>query len=109
MEDRDLVILSATIVMVAIAHIMKKWSAFAPIVLLLLIFANNLFVQNVALFSFVALIILDGKRKGKDSVFSKYNIYSKDCVLPKWMILVISLIGVVVSVLAIIGLILEKR
>ena len=109
MEGRDLIILLATIVMVAIAHIMKKWSAFVPIVLLLLIFANNLFVKDVALFSFVALIVLDGKRKGKDSVFSKYNIYSKDCVLPKWAILVISLIGVAVSVLAVIGLILEKR
>ena len=108
-DDRDLVIFLAIIVMVVIAHIIKKWSAFVPIVFLLLLFANNLFVKNIALLSFVALIILDGKRKGKDSVFSKYNIFSKDCVLPKWAILVISLTGVLVSILAVIGLLLEKR
>ncbi len=109
MEDRDIVIFLAIIVMVVIAHIIKKWSVFVPIVFLLLLFANNLFVKNIALLSFVALIILDGKRKGKDSVFSKYNIFSKDCVLPKWAILAISLTGVLVSILAVIGLLLEKR
>jgi hypothetical protein len=95
--------------MVAIAYIIQKWSAFVPVVFLLLIFANNLFAKDVAIVSVVVLIILYGKRKGKDSIFSKYNIYSKDCILSKRMILVISLIGVAVLVLAVIGYILEKR
>lgn len=100
MENRDLVILLAIVASVVSAHIMKKWSAFVPVVFLLILFADNIFVQNVGLLSFVVLIILDGKRKGKDSVFSKYNIYSKDCILPKKAVLVISLIGVAVSILA---------
>lgn len=81
----------------------KRYGTASIIIFLLLIFANNLFVRDVATVSLVALIILDGKRKGKDSIFSKYNIYSKDCILSKRAILVISLIGVAVSVLAVIG------
>lgn len=81
----------------------KRYGTASIIIFLLLIFANNLFVRDVAIVSLVALIILDGMRKGKDSIFSKYNIYSKDCILSKRAILVISLIGVAVSVLAVIG------
>lgn len=87
----------------------KRYGTASIIIFLLLIFANNLFVRDGAIVSLVALIILDGKRKGKDSIFSKYNIYSKDCILSKRAILVISLIGVAVSVLAVIGCVLEKR
>lgn len=87
----------------------KRYGTASIIIFLLLIFANNLFVRDVAIVSLVALIILDGKRKGKDSIFSKYNIYSKDCILSKRAILVISLIGVAVSVFAVIGCVLEKR
>lgn len=87
----------------------KRYGTASIIIFLLLIFANNLFVRDVAIVSLVALIILDGKRKGKDSIFSKYNIYSKDCILSKRAILVISLIVVAVSVFAVIGCVLEKR
>ena len=89
--------------MFAIANIIKKWSSFVPVVFLLSLFADSLLVRGTALLSFIVLIILDGKQNGKDSVFSKYNIYSKDCVLSKWKILIIGLIGVAVSILTVIG------
>lgn len=43
-------------------------------------------------------------KKSNDAIF-----FSKYCVLPKRAILVISLIGVVVSILAVVGLLLENR
>lgn len=79
------------------------------VALVLYVFAERHLIRGACFISFILLLCVDLHRKGKDSVLSKYNIYSKDCVLPKWAILVISLIGVAVSVLAVIGLILEKR
>jgi CBS domain containing-hemolysin-like protein len=43
----------------------KRYGTASIIIFLLLIFANNLFLRDVAIVSLVALIILDGKRKGK--------------------------------------------
>jgi len=51
----------------------------------------------------------EAKVIGKMKMSNDAILFSKYCVLPKWAILVISLIGVVVSILAVVGLLLEKR
>lgn len=89
-------------------YIFHKWSMAAFVALILYVFAERHLVRGACFISFILLLCVDLYRKGKDSVLSKYNIYSRDCILPKWAILVISLIGVAVSILALVGLLLER-
>ena len=109
MECKELILFGVIIVFLLVANMLRKWSLFAPLVFFVSLLADNLLVQLGGMIAFVALVILDAKRKGKESVFSKYNVYSKDCVLPKRAIIIITLIGAAVSVLALIGILLGKK
>lgn len=108
MENNDLILLSAVLVMLFFAHFSKRWGIVTPIVFIMSLFAQNLIVRGVCFIAIMVLIILDAKHRGKDSVFLKYNIYSKDCILSKKMVLILSLIGVLCSIMAVMGMLLRR-
>ena len=108
MDGSDLIILFATVVMLFFAHFSKRWSIISPIVFIIFLFAENQIVKAICFVAILILIILDAKHRGKDSVFLKYNIYSKDCILSKKMVLIISLIGVLCSIVAVVGMLIGR-
>lgn len=104
MESNDLIILIVIPTMLFFAHFTKKWSLVSAIMFIMCFFAQHLIAELVCFVAFLVLMILDGKHKGNESVFIKYNIYSEHCVLPKKFVLIISIIGVICSILSIIGM-----
>ena len=108
MENNDLILLSAVLVMLFFAHFSKRWSIISPIVFIIFLFAENQIVKTICFVAILILIILDAKHRGKDSVFLKYNVYSKDCILSKKMVLIISLIGVLCSIVAVVGMLIGR-
>lgn len=109
MEGKDLILLSFLVALFIFACATNKRGLAAPIVFLFSFLTDNQFIKGFSLFAFVVLVVVDCKQKGKESVFSKYNIYSKDCVLPRRTIIIISLIGVIISMLALVGIIIGRR
>lgn len=109
MNNNDLILLSAVLAMLFFAHFSKRWSIISPIVFIIFLFTENQIVKTICFVAILILIILDAKHRGKDSVFLKYNIYSKDCILSKKMVLIISLIGVLCSIMAVVGMLIGGR
>jgi hypothetical protein len=107
MKSNDLIILIIITTMLFFAHFTKKWSLVSAIMFIMFImffFTQYEIARLVCFVAFLVLVILDGKHKGNESVFIKYNVYSEHCVLPKKFVLIVSIIGVICSILSIIGM-----
>ena len=91
------------------AHIYHKWSVASIVFFSLFVISDNDLIKGCGFILFILFLCLDGKRKDKDSVFSKYNIYSPHCILSKRAVLVISVLGMLVSILAMMALLWGKR
>ena len=90
-----------------ITHVLRKWSIAVFIMLPLVFLTHDDLIQGLCLFAFILFMCLDGKHKGKDSIFVKYNVFCKDNQLSKRANLLILAIGSFISLLVIVMLILK--
>ena len=107
--SNDTVIAGVMILTLIVVHILRKWSVGALVAFILLLLSENQIIKNICFVSFILLLCIDGKRKGKESIFSKYNVYSKDCVFSRRVVVIVKIIGTIVSALALIGFLLGYR
>ena len=84
-----------------LGHVFQRWSATSFVFLTLFVVSDSQVVNVCSFIMFILFICLDAKRKGKNSIFSKYNIYSPDCVFPAKTVLYISMIGCIVTILVV--------
>lgn len=107
--SNDTIISCVMFLTLIMVHMLRKWSVGALIAFILLLLSEKLIIKNLCFVSFILLLCIDGKRKGKESILSKYNIYSKDCIFPRRVVIIVSIIGAIVSALAIFGFLLGYR
>jgi len=91
-----------------ITHVLRRWSIAVFITLPLALLTHDDLTKGLCLVAFILFMCLDGKNKGKDSIFVKYNVFCKDNQLSKRVNLLILVIGSLISFLAIVMLILHE-
>lgn len=108
------VLLSVTVIMAR----RRQWALGALLVLILWLLFLWLYISThyfrlqyltlVCVFSIAYLMVKDGKTKGDESVFCKYNIFYKNNKVPKKLSIFLLVLALVVSVLRVVMILIGK-
>lgn len=90
------------LITVLTASIFKRWALSILVIIPVMAMASTELVQGLCIALLVTMICLDGKYHRDNSVFYKYNIFCSRNKLPKFVVLILLLLSVVVALLSII-------